>query len=97
MGGTAINHMKVRVLVTEQSGGGDAPETVVCDRTIETESHKQLTAKRAILLLARNFPELKHAGVIKTERGWRATRSVKPTEKCSFHYVWQHYYVAELP
>lgn len=91
--------MRIRVIVTEQIAAGDAPETVVVDRVIETKSRKQLTAKRATLLLARYFPELSdsEAGVVGTERGWMATRSVKPTEKCSFHYVWQHYYVSEMP
>ena len=90
--------MRVRVVVTEQVGAGDAPETIVTDRVIETESHKRLTAKRATLLLSRYFPELSDRGaaVIETDRGWRATRSVQPTEKCSFHHVWQHYYVTKL-
>jgi len=91
--------MRVRVIVTEQVGAGDAPESVVSDRVIETKSQKRLTAKRATLLLARYFPELSDWGamVVKTERGWRATRSIMPTEKCSFHHVWQHYYVTDLP
>ena len=86
--------MKVRVTVTEQIGSGTAPESTVTDRLIQTESHKRLTGKRAAAILAREFPELRNPIVIKTERGWRGSVAVKSTEKCSYRFVWRHYYVS---
>jgi hypothetical protein len=79
---------------------GSAPPT---ERTLtrtfhlETSSGKRLTSKRAGQLLAREFPEFNGArnGMIKTEEGWMATRSLRPTERCSFHYIWEKAVVSE--
>jgi len=58
---------------------------------LETSSGKQLTGKRAAQILAREFPKFERArdGMIKTDEGWVAMRSLRPTERCSFHYVWE--------
>jgi adenylate kinase len=89
--------MRVRLTITKQNGGGDTPETLISERVIQTESQKQLTAKRAAQILLREHPELGIAtrAVIKTPRGWMASRSTEPLKKCGYHYVWRHYYVAE--
>jgi hypothetical protein len=59
---------------------------------VPTDSAKQLTAKRAIQVLARTLPQFSPASqirVIRTSEGWQATRSLQPTKGCSFHYIWE--------
>ncbi len=53
---TMFTSMRVRLTITESKGGGEAPETIISERLIETESHKRLTAKRAAQILAREHP-----------------------------------------
>lgn len=93
-----FNGMKVRITITESKGGGDASETVISERIIETESHKQLTAKRAAQILAREHPDLGVLAkvVVKTARGWMASKSTEPLTNCGYHYVWRHFYVAAV-
>lgn len=68
---------------------------------IERESDKKLTGKKAGQLLANNFPAFDRLGVrnglTTAEKGWRAMRTINPTEKCIFHYVWEIAYVNEEP
>lgn len=82
-----------------QSDGSAAPTERKLTRTVhlETSSGKRLTGKRAAQLLAREFPEFQTAGLgmIKTGEGWMATRSLRPTERCSFHYIWEKAVVSE--
>ncbi len=35
--------MKVRIVIPESKGGGEAPETLISEGIIQTESHKRLT------------------------------------------------------
>jgi hypothetical protein len=86
--------MRVRLTITESRGGGDAAETLISERIIETESHKRLTAKRAAQILARENPELGSKAVVKTAKGWMASKSTEPLRNCGYHYVWRHFYVA---
>ncbi len=76
-----------------QSDGSAARAERHLIRTVhlETSSGKQLTSKRAGQLLAREFPEFESArnGMVKTDEGWVAMRSLRPTERCSFHYIWE--------
>ena len=66
-------------------------------RHLETSSGKRLTSKRAGQLLAREFPQFENArnGMIKSEEGWTAMRSLRPIEGCSFHYLWENAVVSE--
>jgi hypothetical protein len=88
--------MRIRITITESKGGGDSPETLIAERVIETQSHKQLTAKRAAQILAREYPDLEvlARAVVKTGRGWMVSKSTEPLHKCGYHYVWRHFYVA---
>jgi hypothetical protein len=66
---------------------------------LETNSDKKLTARNAGKILANNFPEFDNFsirnGLSKTENGWRASRTLKPTEKCRYHYIWEHVIVTQ--
>ena len=60
---------------------------------IDKESDKKITGKKAGQILANNFPEFDNStirnGLTKFKNGWRAMRTIKPTEKCEFHYIWE--------
>ena len=90
--------MRIRITITESKGGGDSRETLIAERVIETQSHKQLTAKRAAQILAREYPDLGvlAKAVVKTDRGWMVSKSTEPLRKCGYHYVWRHFYVASV-
>jgi hypothetical protein len=64
---------------------------------LETSSGERLTSKRAGQLFAREFPQFEspRKGMIKSEEGWTAMRSLRPVEGCSFHYIWENAVVAE--
>lgn len=85
------------VIITVKESGPREERTVEIRRVI-TESHKRLTANVATRILRREFPDfpkLTSAGK-STEKGvFCAMHSLKPTAKCSFHYTWRHYYLAE--
>ena len=34
-------------------------------------------------------------GLSKAENGWRASRVLKRTEKCEFHYIWENAVITE--
>lgn len=67
--------------------------TLVRTVWIERDSDKSLTGKKAGQILANNFPEFDNSsirnGLSKAENGWRASRTLQPTEKCEFHYIWE--------
>lgn len=73
--------------------------TLVSTIWIERNSDKKLTGKKAGQILANNFPEFDNSdtrnGLIKIENGWRASRTIKPTEKCSYHYIWERAIITE--
>ncbi len=66
---------------------------------IEKDSDKKLTGKQAGKILANNFPQFDNSttrnGLTKFENGWRKMRTIKPTEKCEFHYIWEIAIVTE--
>ena len=66
---------------------------------IERDSNKSLTGKKAGQMLANNFPEFDNFstrnGLSKAEHGWRASRTLKATEKCEFQYIWEQAIITE--
>lgn len=66
---------------------------------IKKDSDKSLTGEKAGQILANSFPEFDNFsirnGLAKTENGWQARRTFKPTEKCKFHYVWENAVITE--
>jgi hypothetical protein len=66
---------------------------------VERDSGKKLTGKKAGQILANNFPDFDNSstrnGLIKTDKGWWARRTIKPTEKCKYHYIWEEAYITE--
>ncbi len=66
---------------------------------VERDSDKKLTGKKARQILANNFPEFDNFtvrnGLSKAENGWRASRTIKPTEKCKYHYIWENAVITE--
>jgi hypothetical protein len=89
----------VTIRIYEHDGSAAKTEPVLLEtRIIETASAKKLTGQRASQLLLRECPEFKGATsvmVIKTDRGWKATRTVRPTKGCSYHYIWQDVIVSD--
>jgi hypothetical protein len=86
------------IKIYRADGSANRPDRILI-RTlrIETASEKRLTSKRAGRLLAREFPDFNGArnGMLKTDEGWMARRAIRPTEHCSFHYVWETALVTE--
>ncbi len=65
---------------------------------VERNTDKKLTGKQAKQILAKEFPELvKSYGIIliKDGEGWWTTRTIKPTEKCEYHYIWEKAVITE--
>jgi hypothetical protein len=57
-----------------------------------------LAGKQAKQILAREFPEfVKSYGVLlsKGEGYWWAIRTIKLTEKCDYHYIWEKTVITE--
>jgi hypothetical protein len=89
---------QVTIKIYQSDGNGShTGRRLIRTVRLETSSAKRLTSKRAGQLLAREFPEFGSArsGMIKSEEGWVARRSLHPTERCSFHYVWEKAVVTE--
>lgn len=62
---------------------------------VQTKSAKALNGSRALKILQSQFPELGHIHALAhTDEGWYYTRAIEPKLDCSFHYKWEHYYVA---
>jgi hypothetical protein len=89
----------VTVQVYHSSGADRERSRVLVEtRRIDTGSDKPLTARRAGQVIAREYPAHARVGrpmVIRTEDGWRATRSLRPTAKCDYHYVWEEVILRE--
>jgi len=65
---------------------------------IKNHSDKKLTAARASKIIKRELPEFFTAmsvSVIKTDEGWEASRTIKPSENCEFHYYWEYAVIIE--
>jgi hypothetical protein len=81
----------VRISVFEERG---RDEKLVESRFVDVESDRKLNRATAKRLLAREFSLPPYSiAFIETPRGWRHSKTSKPTEKCGYHYVWLHYYV----
>ena len=87
--------MTVTITVKEV---GPRDERTLVVRRVTTDSHKRLTAHSATKLLRREFPELPKIVASKSVRvkgEFFAMHSVRPSEKCRFHYFWRQYYLKE--
>jgi hypothetical protein len=79
--------MTVTITVKEV---GPRDERTLEVRRVTTDSHKRLTARSPTKLLRREFPEL--PVIVSASRSVRvkgeffAMHSVRPSEKCRFHY-----------
>jgi hypothetical protein len=65
---------------------------------VERNSDKKMTGKQAKQILAKEFPELVQVyGILltKSEEGWWTQRTIKPTEKCDYHYIWEKAVITE--
>jgi hypothetical protein len=84
----------VRITISERDSFG--AERMISTRTFDVESKKRLTQGRASKILAREHPELGSPVLLgKRGAGFLASKATKPTEKCSFHFVWRDYYIAD--
>jgi hypothetical protein len=90
-------HVTIRIY--ERDGSAAQTEPILLEtRVISTASAKKLTGQRASQLLLRECPEFKGAVsvmVLKTDRGWKATRAMRPTKGCSYHYIWQEAIISD--
>jgi hypothetical protein len=90
-----MSRVKIQIFRKDNSGNKELVRTV----WLERDSNKALTAKRAGQLLANNFPEfdelLTRNGLLKNDECFFAQRSLEPTEKCSYHYIWEYAHVTE--
>lgn len=92
-----MTHVTVQVYHSKEVAG-QRTRKLVETRRIDTGSDKALTAKRAGQIIAREYPayaRLGGAGVIRTDDGWLATRSLNPTEKCDYHFIWEEILIRE--
>lgn len=84
---------RVKIQIFHENGTAAKTERkLVRTVWVERDSDKKMTGKQARQILAKEFPELvKSYGILLTkgEEGWRAMRTIKPTEKCEFHYIWE--------
>ena len=65
---------------------------------VQIESAKALTGSRALKVLRGYFPELGYIhSLIPSDEGWYYTRAIEPKPNCSFHFMWEHYYVSPSP
>ena len=63
---------------------------------VSTVSDKKINGHRAAQIIRREIPEFKDYGAVtKTIEGWHASRAIKPSDKCSYHYTWEHVYLVE--
>jgi|SRR5215203_3165639 len=65
---------------------------------IKRDSDKKLTGKQAKQIVAREFPQfVKSYGILlsKGENYWWTSRTIKPTEKCEYHYIWEKAIITE--
>ena len=85
---------KVELLIYHQEPDKSRNERILIKSlVVNVESAKRLTASRASKIIKRELPRFQTAGsvlVIETDYGWEARRTIKPSEKCSFHYKWEY-------
>jgi len=79
----------VKIRVTDKRNEN---ETLVETRFVEVETDRRLTGAIARRVLRREFRELGQiVTVIPFENGWTASRTLRPTDHCDYHFVWRHY------
>jgi hypothetical protein len=84
----------VRITISERDSFG--AERMISTRTFDVESKKRLTQGRARKILTREHPELGSLILlVKRGPGFVAIKATLPTEKCSFHFIWRDYYIAD--
>jgi hypothetical protein len=89
---------QVTIKIYQTDGAaGSAERKLIRTVRLETSSDRRLNGKRAGQILTNNVPEFQAAAqtIIKTNEGWMAARSLRPSERCSFHYIWEKAIVSE--
>ena len=86
---------KIRIDLYRGGPGGTDPRELVRSIAVPTESSKRMTAGRARRVLSRTLPEYSEPLLHRVADGWEAMRAVEPTEKCSYHYIWEYAVVRE--
>ena len=82
------------IKIYRQDGSAGNNARVLIKRIeIENTSAKKLTGNQAKKILAKDCPEF--VTPIKTDEGWQASRCLKPTEKCGYHYIWEYAVISE--
>jgi len=90
-----VSRVKIQIYHESDAKG---ETTLVRTVWIDRDSDKKLTGKQAKQILAKEFPQfVKSYGVLltKSDEGWRASRTIKPTEKCDYHYIWERAIITE--
>lgn len=90
-----MTNIKIRIF----RGKDFVDKDLVSTRYVETHSAKRLTAKKAGQILANNFPQFDELstreGLQKSDEGFLAMRTFKPTQKCDYHYIWEYALVSD--
>jgi len=92
-----VKKLQIKIYQTEPSDPKHKRK-LIRHLEIENESDKRLTAARASKIIKRELPEFCTCSsviVIKTEEGWQASRAIKPSDKCKFHYFWEYAVISE--
>ncbi len=91
-----MSRVKIQIF---HENNAKAETTFVRTIWIDRDSDKKLTGRKAGQILANNFPQFDNSntrnGLIKIENSWRKSRTIKPTEKCKFHYIWERAIITE--
>jgi hypothetical protein len=92
-----MSRVKIQIFHVNGSSGKTERKLI---RTVwvERDSDKKLTGKQAKQILAKEFPQfIKPYGILltKNEEGWRTAQTIKPTEKCKYHYIWETAIITE--
>jgi len=87
---------QIRIDLYRGGPAGDDPRELVRSIVVQTASSKRMTAGRARRVLSRTLPEYSFPLLLhRVEGGWEASRTVEPTKKCSYHYLWEYAVVLE--
>lgn len=90
---------RVKIQIFHENGNAAKTERkLVRTVWVKRDSDKKLTSKQAKQILAREFPELVQVRGIfltKGEEGWWTIRTIKPTDKCEYHYIWEKTVITE--
>jgi hypothetical protein len=90
---------RVKIQIFHENGNAAKTERkLVRTVRVERNSDKKLTGKQAKQILAKEFPQfIKPYGILltKIDEGWRTSQTIKPTEKCEYHYIWETAIITE--